>query len=144
MNPLTIWLYDEPYVRFSAEDYNPQDISNIYAHLTNNSIGVKSNLFDCSEIEGNMWNIETFSEYLSSLNPTSEESDKKNIWRDIIQKKIKDIIIYSMESVQDIVVARKKTHEVFGFDLMVDEEFNVWLIEINSSPCMEYSTVYNF
>lgn len=36
---------------------------------------------------------------------------------------------------------RKNSHEVFGFDLMIDEEFNVWLIEVNSSPCMEYSTV---
>lgn len=31
-------------------------------------------------------------------------------------------------------------HEMFGFDIMVDEDFNCWLIEINSSPDMEYST----
>ena len=30
--------------------------------------------------------------------------------------------------------------EVFGFDFMVDEDYRVWLIEVNSSPTMEYST----
>jgi tubulin monoglycylase TTLL3/8 len=29
---------------------------------------------------------------------------------------------------------------MFGYDFMVDTNFNVWLIEVNSSPSMEYST----
>jgi D-alanine-D-alanine ligase-like ATP-grasp enzyme len=33
------------------------------------------------------------------------------------------------------------THEMFGYDFMVDESYNVWFIEINSSPSMDYSTV---
>lgn len=30
---------------------------------------------------------------------------------------------------------------MFGYDFMVDENYKVWLIEINSSPSMDYSTV---
>ena len=29
---------------------------------------------------------------------------------------------------------KKNAFELFGYDLMVDNEFNVWLIEVNSSP----------
>jgi len=30
--------------------------------------------------------------------------------------------------------------EIFGYDVMVDDDFNCWLIEVNSSPAMDYST----
>ena len=30
---------------------------------------------------------------------------------------------------------------MFGYDFMIDERLNVWLIEVNSSPAMDYSTV---
>lgn len=38
------------------------------------------------------------------------------------------------------MVSRKNTLEVFGYDFMIDENYKVWLIEVNSSPTMEYST----
>jgi len=36
---------------------------------------------------------------------------------------------------------RKNSMEMFGYDFMIDEEYNPWIIEINSSPSMDYSTV---
>lgn len=35
---------------------------------------------------------------------------------------------------------KKGCFELFGFDLMIDDDFNMWLIEVNSSPAMDYST----
>lgn len=29
--------------------------------------------------------------------------------------------------------------EIFGMDFMIDEDFNVWLIEVNTNPCLEIS-----
>ena len=63
-NPLTVYIYDEPYIRFSAENYNPENVNNIYSHLTNNSIAKNSKNFEKSEIEGNMWEIKEFKQYL--------------------------------------------------------------------------------
>ena len=39
-----------------------------------------------------------------------------------------------------MVIHRDNAHEMFGYDFMVDTNFNVWLIEVNSSPSMEHST----
>jgi len=35
---------------------------------------------------------------------------------------------------------RPRTFELFGYDFMIDDQFNPWLIEINSSPSLGYST----
>lgn len=29
---------------------------------------------------------------------------------------------------------------MYGYDFMIDEDYRPYLIEVNSSPCMEYST----
>jgi len=34
---------------------------------------------------------------------------------------------------------REYCFEVFGMDFMIDELFKVWLIEINTNPCLEQS-----
>lgn len=41
---------------------------------------------------------------------------------------------------QDKFVHRKNTIELFGYDVMIDDNYNAWLIEVNSSPAMDYST----
>ena len=55
-------------------------------------------------------------------------------------KKIKKIVIYSLQSAKHKIFQRKNCHEVFGYDLMIDEKLNVYLIEINASPDWTYST----
>lgn len=54
---------------------------------------------------------------------------------------MKKIVIWSLESVQDMIENKKNSVELYGYDFMIDENFNSWLIEINSSPAMDYSTV---
>jgi hypothetical protein len=56
---------------------------------------------------------------------------------------MKDIVKWSLQSAQEYIENRKNSHEMFGYDFMVDENYKVWLIEINSSPSMDYSTVRN-
>ena len=57
-----------------------------------------------------------------------------------VQQRMKAAVYASMESVADHVEHRPNTFELFGYDFMVCEELDVWLIEVNSSPDLSYST----
>ena len=134
-NPLTIWIYAEPYIRFPAADFDFDKITNRYAHLSNNSIAkYGKNVKVTYKIPGNMWSLEEFQEYLI----TTYGFD---VWEDKIIESIKNIVINSLESVQDNFESKKGLpFEMFGYDIMIDDDFNCWLIEVNSSPAMDYST----
>jgi len=56
--------------------------------------------------------------------------------------KIKKIIEISMKSVKKIINinSRKGSFEIFGYDFMLDEELNPYLIEINTNPGLEISS----
>lgn len=34
---------------------------------------------------------------------------------------------------------RENTFEIFGLDFMIDDSFNVFMIEVNTNPCLEIS-----
>lgn len=48
----------------------------------------------------------------------------------------------SMQAVKKKINAnkRKSCFEMFGYDYIIDYDFNVWLIEVNTNPCLEESS----
>ncbi len=133
-NPLTVWLYNEPYFRFPASDYNPNNIADRFIHLTNNSVAKYAEGTSVSfPIDGNMLCLE-------DIKNLWQEEFGWDVWEDKLKEQSKNIVINCLESVQDMFECKKGCFELFGFDLMVDDDFNMWLIEVNSSPAMDYST----
>lgn len=63
-NPLTVWMYKEPYVRFPGSDFELSEIDNKYSHLSNNCVNKdmdeadKGKVLFKHHIEGNMWSLE--------------------------------------------------------------------------------------
>jgi hypothetical protein len=49
---------------------------------------------------------------------------------------MKDLIIDSILSVKTQLNPnkRKNVFEIFGYDFLIDEDFRVWLIEVNTNP----------
>lgn len=56
--------------------------------------------------------------------------------------KMKSLIVKSLLAVRRKIDAnkRKHTYELFGYDFILDSDFNVWLIEVNTNPCIEESS----
>lgn len=132
VNPLTIWFWDKPYVRFPAADYTDTNLNDRFIHLTNNSVAKNAKQLEIVG-DGNMWFIEQLQDHLI-------KEYGSDLWNEKIKPKCKEIVINSLQAVQDQIDTRKGSMELLGYDIMVDDKFNAWLIEVNSSPTMEYST----
>ena len=91
-NPVTIWFYDECYIRFTTQEYDVDNLDNELQHLTNNSIG-KKYMAKHDEIQGNMWFQEEFAEWLK------QQNDGQDVFHQNIQPLIKKIIVHSLEAV---------------------------------------------
>ncbi len=126
-------MYDEMYVRFSAEEYSAETTTNRYAHLTNNAI-TRSCPWESGTIKGNMWSQAEFIDYIT-------HKFERDVWLSDIKPKIQQMVVWSLTAVQTHPKDRQNSFEVFGYDVMIDEELRPWLIEVNSSPSMDYSTV---
>lgn len=55
---------------------------------------------------------------------------------------MKHIVAKTLESIKKKINVdnRKNCFEIYGYDFMVDQEFSVWLIEVNTNPCLEESS----
>ena len=64
-----------------------------------------------------------------------------DVVRDIVPT-MKHLILKSAFSVRKTIdpFKRKYCFELFGYDFILDEDFNTWLIEVNTNPCLEESS----
>jgi D-alanine-D-alanine ligase-like ATP-grasp enzyme len=62
--------------------------------------------------------------------------------KDDLVPQMKELIIKSMYAVRKKIdpFRRKSCFEMFGYDFILDSDFNVWLIEVNTNPCIEESS----
>ena len=78
-----------------------------------------------------------FQEYIDTHYP-----DEKIGVRDDLFNQIKQIILLTMQSVRRKININNRNicFELFGYDFFVDFNFKVWLIEVNTNPCLEESS----
>ncbi|XP_018086854.2 tubulin monoglycylase TTLL3 [Xenopus laevis] len=133
-NPLTIWYYKENYICMSSQPFNLENLDNSI-HLCNRS--VQMHFKNCPtrhpELpEDNVWSRK-LQEYLCMIGA-------ENAWEDVMVPGIKKIIYQTMLVSQSKVTPRKNSFDIYGADFMFSENFNPWLIEINSRPDMSSPT----
>lgn len=54
---------------------------------------------------------------------------------------MKELALVSIKSAEDKLRGDKNMFcfEIFGYDFLIDSKGKVWLIEINTNPCLEFS-----
>uniref|UniRef100_A0A7M4FKR5 Tubulin tyrosine ligase like 2 n=1 Tax=Crocodylus porosus TaxID=8502 RepID=A0A7M4FKR5_CROPO len=127
--PLTIYTYEEGLVRFATEKFDLSSLDNVYAHLTNTSINKFGPSYKKDKVgigRGCKW---TFSKCRSYL--CSRGVDDLLLWQ-----RINNIVTLTLLAITPSVPLTHNCFELFGFDILIDDKFKPWLLEVNCSPAL--------
>ena len=129
------YFYEDAYVRTSCKEYDTDDLQNKFVHLTNDA--VQKHSADYGKYEnGNKMSMQELQKYLRTAFPTRNI----DVQRDVMGR-IRTVVRQSFLAVAGKIDPNRLRHtfEVFGYDFMLDEEFKLYLIEVNTNPCLELS-----
>lgn len=128
------YYYKEGYLRTSCREFDLADVSDRFVHLTNDA--VQKHCEDYGRFEsGNKLSYSDFQRYLDTHAPGV------SVQRDVlpqIRQTMRDTFMASFAKVNSD--KRLFSFEVLGYDFMVDANMKVWLIEVNTNPCLEMSS----
>jgi hypothetical protein len=123
-------------LRTSSSEYttDKKNLENEYVHLTNNAVQKNAPNYGTYE-DGNQLSFQGFRNYISDNNLGCDFD------RDIVPK-MKYYAALSLDAVKKKLNSNKRKFcfEIFGYDYIIDKDFNVWLIEANTNPCIEESS----
>jgi hypothetical protein len=54
--------------------------------------------------------------------------------------RIDHILLQSLKACQNVIINDRHCFELYGYDIIVDEDMHPWLIEVNASPSLAAST----
>ena len=131
------YYYVPGYVRTSSHSYTMDNSLN-YVHLTNNCLQQLGDKYGQYE-EGNTIGYEEFNRYLAE----KYSNEKINFEKDVLSR-MKDLMIDTYLSTKHELnpKQRKNCFELLGYDFMIDEDFRVWLIEVNTNPYLGIPNKY--
>ncbi|KAK8870448.1 hypothetical protein M9Y10_008330 [Tritrichomonas musculus] len=143
LDPLRIYVHENGLVRLATEQYNDNfdDISNRYAHLTNFSINKNGNFKVTNDLsqdgKGNKWTHRPFWPWLkeNGFNP------------DEIRNKIDDAFVTVIMASREIFLTQqnhRNSFELFGFDVMLDDKGEIYILEVNVTPALGTSSELDY
>ena len=129
-----LYFCKEGHLKGSSELYNLNN-SNKFIHITNYSLQKNSNKFELYEI-GNEMSYKDFKNYLINENISLDKFD-------YMINQMKLLIKISFKSVSKKLLKNKKNilcFEIFGYDFILDNDFKLWILEINNNPGLSISS----
>lgn len=112
--PLVAYMYREGFARFSSTRYSNEraTIHDNYVHLTNVAIQKTGENYD--EQTGGKWDVRSLKLYLTAKFG-ADRVDK-------LFAAIVNICIYSLLSVQKVMISDKNSFELYGYDILIDDQ----------------------
>ena len=132
---MKVYVVKEGHLKTCSVDYDINS-KDSYTHITNYSFQKHCANFQKFE-KGNEVPFYDFQSFLDE-----KYKDKHYSVKNDLMKQIKEIIEITMKCAKYQLNANKRKYsfEIFGYDFMLDADFNLFLIEINTNPGLEESS----
>ena len=132
---MKVYVFKEGHLKTCSVDYDVNS-KDAFTHITNYSFQKYNDNFQKFE-KGNEVPFYEFQKFIDEKYPYKNYNIKVDL-----MNKIKEIIILTMRAGKDKINKNNRNYqfEIFGYDFMLDIDFNVFLIEINTNPGLEESS----
>ena len=132
---MKVYFFKEGHLKTCSISFDI-DSKNAFSHITNYSFQKYNEYFQKYE-KGNEVPFHDFQKFIDEEYPEKNYKIKTNLY-----SQIKELVSISMKSVKEQLNKNNNSYqfEIFGYDFMLDENFNLFLIEVNTNPGIEESS----
>lgn len=132
VEPLRVYLYEEGFAKLASHPYAPDDITDLYSHLTNPDVNATN-----TESESPVIFIP-----MRDYRPWLRKQGHDDV---ALFKRLHDLVRITTVSAREYMRRRSATlkaetrrcFELIGFDVMLDADLKPWILECNLSPSLD-------
>ncbi|TPX66709.1 hypothetical protein SpCBS45565_g04318 [Spizellomyces sp. 'palustris'] len=134
--PLTVYIHRNGFCRFSNTQFSMQakDISNMYIHATN--VAIQKHSPNYLSGRGCKWLLRNLKLYLTT------QYGAKAV--DELFTEMEASVVRSLMSVQKVMINDKHCFELYGYDILIDQNLKPWVLEVNASPSLTAETQFDY
>ncbi|CUG88411.1 tubulin tyrosine ligase, putative [Bodo saltans] len=130
--PLVAYLHRQGFARFCATKYSHAiDEDDLGSHLTN--VALQKGEDEYNELHGGKWSVANLWLYIQA---TFGHQKADNLMDDICF-----VVTQTLKALQPAMLNDKHCFELYGYDVLVDENLQPHLIEVNASPSLTVTTM---
>ncbi|KAK3921684.1 putative tubulin polyglutamylase TTLL9 [Frankliniella fusca] len=147
--PLKVWMAREGFARMCGDTYDLRSLNNQRGHLTNMAIQLKGG---DNDTPGCKWGLRRLRQFLTTEHGPAAV--------DRLFQRVAHVVMTSLRSVQQailqvnvllvhvpqhtdwilqldhLILQDRHCFELYGYDVLLDEDLNPWLLEVNASPSL--------
>ncbi|XP_078415326.1 protein polyglycylase TTLL10-like [Cetorhinus maximus] len=128
-----VTFFRHGYVKLTCNEYNPNS-DDLTDHLTNQFVQKKNPLY--SEMkEDTVWSMERLNDYINEKYMEAKHLPKDWVFT-VFTKRVQQIMTQCFIATKARLGNKLGYFDLLGFDIMIDQNFKVWLLEINSNPSL--------
>ena len=140
VNPIRIYMHKNGMARFATHEYSKEaPLSDLRMHLTNFSMNKNDRNYILTSgkesIQNSKWSLQFFIQYIESQGINSKDLMSR------IEKVITAALIAGLTTIREhhfkCIQHRHTSYELYGVDVILDQDLNPYIMEINISPSME-------